>query len=133
MTMTMTAPSACLCRPPVIGFPYAPGMVVTFNRTVEGFQRGEFTEVSRIVKRNVFVRSAAGDRSLPLRSDAFSVARPRSLEIAAGDRLLVRANDRNARVLNGELVTVARIDAGVIQTADGRCIDTKRFRALVHG
>jgi len=112
---------------------YAPGMVVAFNRTVEGFQRGEFAEVSRIAKKSVFVRTAAGDRSLPLRSDAFSVARPRSLEIAAGDRLLVRANDRSARVLNGELVNVARIDAGVIQTTDGRYIDTGRFRALVHG
>jgi hypothetical protein len=112
---------------------YAPGMVVIFNRTVDGFHPGEFAEVSLIAKKNVFVRTAAGDRSLPLRSDAFSVARPRSLEIAAGDRLLVRANDRNARVLNGELVTVARITVGVIQTTDGRCIDTGRFRALVHG
>src|SRR5471030_519895 len=49
------------------------------------------------------------------------------------DRLLVRANDRSARVLNWELVNVARINGGVIQTTDGRSIDTRRFRALVNG
>jgi len=70
---------------------------------------------------------------LPLRSCAFSVASPRQLEVAAGDRLLIRANGRNAGVLNGEIVTVERIDAGVVRTADGRMIDTRRFREFAHG
>jgi conjugative relaxase-like TrwC/TraI family protein len=112
---------------------YAPGMVVTFNRATRGFRRGESAAVVRTADRGVWVQSANGIQPLPLRSGAFSVSRLNRIEIAAGDRLLVRANDRGARVFNGEIVSVARIDSGVIHTTDGRWIDTRRFRALTHG
>jgi len=112
---------------------YEVGMVATFNRPAHGFHAGEFAEVLRVADGIVFVQGAAGERRLPLRSCAFSVARPRQLEVAAGDRLLIRANDRNAGVLNGEVVTVDRIEAGVIRTADGRMIDTRQFREFAHG
>jgi len=81
----------------------------------------------------VFVRSGAGERSLPLKTAAFAVARLCSLEIAAGDRLLVRANDRNSGLLNGEIVTIARIESGMIHLEDGRAVDTRRFRTFTHG
>lgn len=112
---------------------YEPGMVVTFNRRARGFLRGEFATVVRIGDHGVWVQTAKGVQSLPLRSGAFSISRSTCIEIAPGDRLLVRANDRSARVFNGEIVSVARIDAGVISTTDGRLIDTRKFRALVHG
>jgi hypothetical protein len=53
--------------------------------------------------------------------------------VSAGDRLLVRANDRRSGVLNGEIVTVEGIEAGVIQTADGRRIDSRRFGEFTYG
>ncbi|NUQ64488.1 MAG: relaxase domain-containing protein [Pirellulales bacterium] len=112
---------------------YALGMAVTFNRATRGFRRGESFAVVKIADHCVWVQSAKGVESLPLRSGAFSVSRLKLLEIAPGDRLLVRANDRGARVFNGEVVSVARIDSGVIRTTDGRRIDTRQFRALTHG
>jgi conjugative relaxase-like TrwC/TraI family protein len=112
---------------------YEPGMIVTFNQAVTGFKAGESSEVARIADGDVFVRVANGERRLPLRSGAFSVARARQLEVAAGDRLLIRANDRASGVLNGEVVTVAGIRAGMIETADGRRIDSRRFGEFAYG
>ncbi len=112
---------------------YEAGMVVTFNEPVKGFRAGEFFVVSRVAEGSAFVRAGAGERQLPLHSGAFSVARARQLEVAAGDRLLVRANDRRSGVLNGEIVTVEGIEAGVIQTADGRRIDSRRFGEFTYG
>jgi hypothetical protein len=112
---------------------YEMGMIATFNRAANGFNPGEFAEVLRVADGDVFARRAAGEQQLPLGSGAFSVSRPKQMEVAAGDRLLIRANDRNAGVFNGEIVTVERIDAGVIQTAEGRLIDTRQFREFAHG
>jgi conjugative relaxase-like TrwC/TraI family protein len=112
---------------------YETGMVVTFNRAASGFKAGEFAEVLRIEEGSVFVRGNGRERRLPLCCGAFSVARSRQLEVAAGDRLLIRANDRRAGVLNGEIVTVGRIESGVIQATDGRRIDTRQFREFAHG
>jgi conjugative relaxase-like TrwC/TraI family protein len=112
---------------------YEPGMIVTFNRPAKGFKAGESSEVSRITDGRVFVRVPNGERRLFLRSGAFSVARTRQLEVAAGDRLLIRANDRGSGVLNGEVVTVVGVKAGMIETADGRRIDSRRFGDFAHG
>jgi hypothetical protein len=108
-------------------------MIVTFNRPANGFKSGESSEVARIKDGGVFVRVASGERRLLLRSGVYSVARVRQLEVAAGDRLLIRANDRGSGVLNGEVVTVAGVKSGMIETADGRRIDSRRFGALSHG
>ncbi|MGA2693902.1 MAG: MobF family relaxase, partial [Opitutaceae bacterium] len=112
---------------------YEPGMIVTFNQAAKGFKAGERSEVSRIADGSVFVGAPGAERRLPLRSGAFSVARTRELEVAAGDRLLIRANDRGSGVLNGEIVTVAGVKAGMIETADGRRIDSRRFGEFSHG
>jgi len=112
---------------------YEPGMIVTFNRPAKGFKAGDSAEVARIADGSVFVGAPGAERRLPLRSGAFSVARSRELEVAAGDRLLIRANDRASGVLNGEIVTVAGVKAGMIETADGRRIDSRRFGEFSHG
>jgi hypothetical protein len=108
-------------------------MIVTFNQAVTGFKAGESSEVARVAAGSVFVRIGNGERRLPLRSGAFSVARAQQLEVAAGDRLLIRANDRASGVLNGEVVTVAGVRAGMIETADGRRIDSRRFGEFAYG
>ena len=89
--------------------------------------------MTRVARGRVFVQTPAGERPLPLRSRSFGVCRPRPFGVAAGDRILVRANDRHARLLNGEIVSVVGIDSGVLQLADGRAIDTARFRDFTHG
>jgi conjugative relaxase-like TrwC/TraI family protein len=112
---------------------YEPGLVVTFNRSSNGFGAGAFTQVTQVSGERVFVQSPSGERSLPLKSGTFAVSRQRTLEVAPGDRILIRANDRNAGVLNGEIHTVERIESGVLHLADGRRIDTAKFRDFTHG
>ena len=112
---------------------YEVGMVATFHRAANGFKAGDFAEVTRTGDRIVFARTEAGERQLPLRSSTFSIARPRELEVSAGDRLLIRANDRSAGFLNGEIVAVQKIEFGQIWVTDGRVIDPGKFREFEHG
>ena len=112
---------------------YEPDLVVTFNRSSGAFRQGYFAQVTRSEGGMIFVHTPAGEQPLPLKSGSFSVARPRSIEIAAGDRILIRANDRNARLLNGEILSIQRIEGSHLHLADGRRIDTAKFREFTHG
>jgi hypothetical protein len=112
---------------------YEPGMVAVFSRCSSGFRAGEFVPVTRVARGRVFVQTPAGERPLPLRSRSFGICRPRPLGVAAGDRILIRANDRLAGLMNGEIVSVIGIDSGVLHLADGRAIDTAKFREFTHG
>lgn len=113
---------------------YTPGLVVTFNRKAPGWTAGETAEVARVEGGEVWLRGDDGERRLPLGEADFSVARPREIEVAPGDRLLIRANDRRQGLINGETLTVAALrEGGVIETAEGRRIDTAGFRRFSHG
>lgn len=112
---------------------YTPGLVVTFNRGIGGFKRGEFTEVTRVEAGWVWVAGGTGEKPLPLSSQAFTVATARALEVCEGDRLLVRANDRSASLINGQTLTVSAVRDGIIETREGRRIDSKDFKAITHG
>jgi hypothetical protein len=112
---------------------YEPGLVVTFNRTLKGFHAREFAQVTRIADVQIFIQTPSGERPLPLRSGSFAVSRQGTLEVAPGDRILIRANDRKAGVLNGEILSVQRIERGVLHFSDGRSLDTAKFRDLTHG
>jgi conjugative relaxase-like TrwC/TraI family protein len=111
---------------------YESGLVVRFNRANQGFRRGEFFEVSRSERGQVWVKSASGERRLPLKSD-FDVAKPQVVEVCVGDRLLIRANDRHAGLINGQILTVSAIGNGVIETREGKRIDTAKFREFTYG
>ena len=112
---------------------YEPGMVAMFRRSCGRFRPGEFAPVTRVARGRVFVQTPAGEHPLPLRSPTFDVSRPRPLGVAVGDRILIRANDRQARLMNGELVSVMGVESGALHLADGRTIDTARFRDFTHG
>ena len=58
----------------------------------------------------------------------------REIEVSAGDKLLLEANrwETKLRVTNGELVTVARVDQGRIELADGRTLPAN-YRTFDHG
>ena len=113
---------------------YASGLVVTFHGTTGPFRNGDSVTVARSAHGQVFVQTPAGERPLPLKM-VFnaSISRPQPLEVAVGDRLLIRANDRKAKVFNGEILTVARMEGPRLRFSDGRSIDTARFKAFTHG
>ena len=112
---------------------FQPGQVVIVQVAAAGFKRGSSFTVQRVEAGQVFVDTEHGERVLPLRRLNIEVARVRTLEVCAGDKVLVRANDRSAGLLNGEILTVEKIKDGVITTTDGRKIDTVKFKALSHG
>jgi conjugative relaxase-like TrwC/TraI family protein len=112
---------------------YEPGMIVSFNRSLEGFKAGHAAPVNRLDHGGVWVMSPQGERRLPLGKLGFSVARAVGIEIAPGDRLLIRANDRSSGLINGERVTVAAIAFGRLRFTDGRSVDTRRFGHFIHG
>ncbi len=111
---------------------YRPGQVVTFNRDVKGaFKKGESLAVDRVEGDKVML---AGGRTLDLsKASFFDVAARREIELAAGDKILLRANDKKAGLVNGDVLTVKAIGAdGRIETAEGKTLPAS-YRQLTHG
>ncbi len=111
---------------------YQPGQVVTFNRDVKGaFKKGESSTVDHIEGNKVVL---AGGRALDLsKASFFDVAARREIELAAGDKILLRANDKKAGLVNGDVLTVKAIGAdGRIETAEGKTLPAS-YRQLTHG
>jgi len=92
--------------------------------------------VVRVEKDKLTARKESGQEITLTRrqAQAFSVHEKREIEVSTGDKLLLEANrwETNLRVTNGELVTVARVDQGRIELADGRTLPTN-YRTFDHG
>ena len=112
---------------------YSAGMVLRFDRAAQGFKSGETAIVSSVGRGFLVVHSDRGEHRVRPRLGGFDVARGFDLDVCSGDKLLVRANDRKAGLINGETITVAAIRGGIIATTDGRIVDTRRFGLLAHG
>ncbi|MFT3784082.1 MAG: MobF family relaxase [Nibricoccus sp.] len=113
---------------------YEPGMVLRFSRSTHGFARGECVQVVDTDSQGVRVcRADRVKTMLPLRSDAFEVNRPRTIEVSPGDQLLIRANDRAQGFINGERVMVSAVQEGQIALSDGGKLDPTKFASFAHG
>ncbi len=111
---------------------YQPGQMVTFNREVKGaFKKGESLLVERIEAGRVML---AGGRELDTSKAAlFDVAARREIELAAGDKILLRVNDKKAGLVNGDVFTVKSIGSdGRIETAEGKMLPAS-YRQFTHG
>ena len=114
---------------------YQPGDVLTFHRENYGFQKGEAVVAVRREDSRLIVRDPVGrERRLdPRTTGGFDVGLARDIELAAGDRLLIRANLPAVGLRNGDLVEVAAIGAdGEITCRDGRKLPAG-FRDFTHG
>ncbi|MEZ5402638.1 MAG: MobF family relaxase [Bryobacteraceae bacterium] len=113
------------------------GQVLGFHRAVQGIGRYETAEVVGVESGAAVVRTGAGvvRRITRKQAGSFDVFEAREIEVAAGDRLLLTANRREAglRVTNGELVTVAGVGSdGGISLTDGRRLPAD-YRHFAHG
>ena len=113
------------------------GHVLEFHRSVKGIDRNSVLEVVRAGPGGVVVRSADGKERTLTRKQArtFEVYERRTMEVAAGDQLLLTANRRQPgfQATNGEIASVDHIDdSGRICLKDGRVV-ALNYTHLAHG
>jgi conjugative relaxase domain, TrwC/TraI family len=115
---------------------YREGQVLIVHRAVRGMEKHESLTVSCVDSGAVIARNARGeDRSFtPAQTHSFSVHERQSIDVAAGDRLMLTANRRDGgfRATNGELVTVRSVERGRIQLEDGRTLPAN-YHQFDHG
>ncbi len=114
---------------------YRPEYVLVFHRATRDFARGEAVQVVSASADRLEVTTRTGkSRSVTRKqSDAYDIATRQDLEVQPGDRLLLQANQRDAKLLNGQIVTVQNIRAdGQLDLTDGRSIPPS-FRQFTHG
>ena len=100
---------------------YQPGQVVTLTKSIGGWKAGESAVVSRVERSTVVAASGDMERALPLKSAGlFDVAVQRPIAVCLGDKILIRANARLLGLINGQVLTVGKIEPeGTLQTREG--------------
>lgn len=116
---------------------FRPGLAIRLHRAGHGFNRNELVSVAGMESDSLKVQRADGsERRLPLAAVATcgDVGEQRTLNVMAGDRLLLQANTTagRKRFINGELVEVRAIHCDDILLADGRVIPAN-YRTFTHG
>ena len=114
---------------------YQVGDVLTFHRDSGEFRKHEMVSVIAKDAKGLTLERLDGFRSYfdPLKHKGFDVGLPRSLVVAPGEKLLVRANFAPSRLKNGDIVTVKEVkEDGSLELQDGRTIPA-HFRQFTHG
>jgi len=121
---------------------YRPGHLLTLHRPLREAQlpAGTTVEVVSVERGEIRVRDAQGRETgiSPRRhATAWTASAPRVIELATGDRVLIRQNHRAGGLVNGEVLTLAARDAAGMwhaHDAAGRAKSIPAdFRALTHG
>ena len=114
---------------------YKKGDVLAFHKESGGFRKGEYVAFEEQQGEKIVVHDDEGRRFAfnPSAVTGFDVGLSRSLAVSAGERLLIRANLKEQRLFNGNIVEVSRVNEdGSIILKDGRIIPTQ-FRQYSHG
>jgi len=116
---------------------YHLGQFLGFHKDVRGIRKHETVEVAEVDKNRITVRNESGAVRVLTKKQAkaFDVLERRAIEVAAGDKLMLTANRRDAalRATNGEIVTVSEVDdTGRIHLEDGRVLPSS-FKHFTHG
>jgi conjugative relaxase-like TrwC/TraI family protein len=113
---------------------YQPGHVVTFTKSVGGWKAGDTATVKQVGQSKVVLTIGDSERLLPLKSAAsLDVGTPRSIPVCAGDKILIRANQRSLGLINGQVLTVAKIEAdGSLRMREGLIVPST-FKQWTHG
>jgi conjugative relaxase-like TrwC/TraI family protein len=116
---------------------YRPGQLLGFHRAVKSIAKYGIAEVVRLASNGLVVRRGDGAECIvsAKQGPSFDVLEARSIEVSAGDRLLLTANRRESglRTTSGELVTLSDVDsAGRIRLVDGRTLPSN-YRSFAHG
>ena len=111
------------------------GGVLAFHKESAGFANGEYVAFEERRGEKIVVRDEQGRRFAfsPSEIEGFDVGLSRSLPVSVGERLLIRANLKENRLFNGNIVEVESIgEDGTIILKDKRTIPPQ-FRQFSHG
>jgi hypothetical protein len=114
---------------------YAQGDVLTFHRPLAGFMPDEIAMVQETGPAGLLLSNSTNPARWvhPMILHGIDVGTARTVSIAAGDRLLIRANHATAGLKNGDLVEIRSLPSdGRIELADGRAVPAT-FRHFTHG
>ncbi|MCE0521373.1 MAG: relaxase domain-containing protein [Methylacidiphilales bacterium] len=113
---------------------YEPGQVVTFNKSFGGWKAGELTSVLRVEKGVIVLKLGDKEKPLPIASaGSFGVGLPRSVAVCPGDKILIRANERPLDLINGQVLTIDKIEPdGSLHTREGIVVPPT-FKQWTHG
>jgi len=115
---------------------YRPGLVLNFHRDGAGMKTGDSATVKQVLDDGLVAERPDGTLATIRRKQrgTFDVAEARTLEVAAGDELLFRANCKEIGVSNGERLRVESVDPdrGTVTLAGGKVLP-KDFTQVSHG
>ena len=114
---------------------YEPGQKMVFAKSAGGWKAGEMVTVGHVENGTVEVTATDGRKSnLPFQqAAAFDVGLPRSIAVCPGDKILMRANARPLGLINGQVLTVERIELdGSLHTREGITVPAT-FKQWTHG
>ena len=121
---------------------YRPGYLLMLHRPLREARlpAGTTVEVVSVARGSIRIRDAHGheaDVSPRRHAAAWTASASRVIELASGDRVLIRQNHRAAGLVNGEVLTLAaREPSGVWRTCDAAGREKTipaDFRAFAHG
>jgi conjugative relaxase-like TrwC/TraI family protein len=114
---------------------YGAGDAITFHKAASGFARHETVKVIERQKNNLLVERASGERAIfrPAAKSLFDVGYAEKIGVAAGEKLLIRANLPESKLINGEIVQVKEhCPDGSLALNDGRTIPAT-FKQFAYG
>lgn len=114
---------------------FLPGQILTFTNPVKGWQVGDSATVLRVEHGRVIASDHAGsEKIIDLKAaESFEVGNHRALDLVPNDRILVRANRKRLGLINGQVLTVTKVEGdGTIKTAEGIEIP-HNFKEWCHG
>jgi len=114
---------------------YGPGDAVTFHKATNGFARHETVKVVERRKVSLLVERASGEKVVfnPTAKSLFDVGHAEMIGVAAGEKLLIRANLPESKLINGEIVQVKEhCPDGALALNDGRTIPAT-FKQFTYG
>ncbi|MDR1280498.1 MAG: relaxase domain-containing protein [Opitutaceae bacterium] len=114
---------------------YHPNDVLAFHRESGGFAAGSYASVIHRRGKLLYAQreDGTGEWIDPRKIGGFDVQLARQLSVAVGERLLIEANDKSAKLKNGDLIEVTGFgNDGAILLRDGRQIPSY-FRQYTYG
>ena len=105
---------------------YEAGQKILFLRDGHGFAKNQTAEVVEAGTHALRVKKEDGTtvelNPARLAANSVDVCLARELKVSRGDKLLLQANDRSTKLVNGQIVEVDKIENGQIHLTDGRTL-----------